>query len=282
MTERAVLSAHRIDDLVDLVALATDEELSADELLTACHEQSDVVLMADDLGDAVSLGVGRAVDGALVAVVRLLVVSPESRRNGRARALVRHAVEWAIERGATRLELGGALPFALFPGVPVESPLLALAADEGFELGAERSRWSVPNTFRSDPPSGVTVRRAVRDDDVMAVTLAASARWPRLSDEIARALDNGTCHVAFADEEIVGLATHSIARATWAGPIVVESKWRRRGVGAALLAQLCRDLMIAEFPTLVVADADDGAEQFLRAAGARPAGAWRRASRTLD
>ena len=285
MTDRSLLGAHRIDELVELVALAAgDEDLSGDELLTACHEQADTVLMADDRGDAVSLGVGRAASGELVAVVRLLVVAPDARRTGRARELLRHAVEWAAERGAVRLELGGALPFALWPGVPVDSALLDLASAEGFDVGGERSMWAVPNRFRAEQPAGLVIRRAVRDDDVMAVTLQASARWPRLSDEIARALEHGTCHVAFVDgtTDIVGLATHSITRATWAGPIVVDDSWRRRGVGAALLGQLCRDLMIAEFPRLIVAEAEDGAESFLRSAGATPAGAWRRVSRTID
>ena len=280
MIDRSILSAHRIDDLVDLVARATvDEDLSGDELLTACHEQADTVLIADDGDDAVSLGLGRAASGDLVAVVRLLVVAPSDARAERERELLEHAVAWAGERGASRLEIGGALPFALWPGLGAGSTMVATAQQAGFSVGDERTMWAVPNLFRTDQPAGIVIRRAVRDDDVLAVTLAAASRWPRLSDEIARALDHGTCHVAMVDDdgsEIVGVATHSITRATWAGPIVVEPAWQRRGVGSALLGQLCRDLMIAEFPRLVVSDADSGAEAFLRAAGAAPIGAWHR------
>ena len=46
---------------------------------------------------------------------------------------------------------------------------------------------------------------------------------------------------------------------------------QRRGVGHALLGQVCRDLMIAEFPAAEVHGVDDpAAEAFLVAAGAQP------------
>ncbi len=135
----------------------------------------------------------------------------------------------------------------------------------------------MPTSFRAAPPTGVVIRRVVHDDDVTAVILAVSAHWPRSSDEVARALDHGTCHGAFvaspADPDgrrgdLIGLGCHSVTRASWVGPLVVAAAERRRGVGHALLAQICRDLMIAEFPTAEVPGLRDaGAEAFAVAAG---------------
>ena len=141
--------------------------------------------------------------------------------------------------------------------------------------------FTVPSSFRAAPPDDVVVRRAVRDDDVTAVTLAVASAWPRLSDEVARALDHGTCHAAFtavpADStepadglgEVVGVGCHSVTRATWVGPLIVRPDRRRSGIGHALLGQICRDLMIADFRAAEVPGiAADDAEAFLMAAGA--------------
>jgi GNAT superfamily N-acetyltransferase len=124
----------------------------------------------------------------------------------------------------------------------------------------------------------VVVRRAVRDDDVTTVTLAVASSWPRLSDEVARALDHGTCHAAFTAVptdpaaglgEVVGVGCHSVTRATWVGPLIVRPDRRRSGIGHALLGQICRDLMIADFGAAEVPGiAADDAEAFLMAAGA--------------
>lgn len=274
--------AERIDELVALLAVAApDEDLTADELLTACYEQQPgVVLAPEGGGAAVAVGVGRAGDGALVAAVRLLVVGPERAADGLTGALLDAAEQWALERGAERIELGGALPFALWPAVDAGSGLVHAAGRRGYEAPRRLRSFAVPAAFRAPVPTGVTVHRAVRDDDVTAVTLAAASAWPRRSDEIARALDHGTCHAAFATSsgdpdgvrgEVVGLGCHSVTRATWVGPLVVRPEHRRRGVGHALLGQICRDLMIAEFSAAEVHGIDDpDAEAFLLAAGARP------------
>jgi len=95
---------------------------------------------------------------------------------------------------------------------------------------------------------------------------------------VARALDHGTCHVAVAGPEdveeegtVLGIGCHSVTRAGWIGPLVVVPGARRRGVGAALLGQICRDLMIAELPVAHAPGVDDpGVEGFLEAAGGRP------------
>ena len=279
MTTFEVRGPERVEDLLALVR--SDDaaaDLSTDELLLACHERGGVVMVADGVG-AVAVAIGRGIDGVLLASVRLLIADPSldvaAADVARGRLLDR-AREWAVERSVTRIELGGGLPFSLWPGVAADDRLLAVAADRGYETGAGWTLHRVPVAFRSEPPAGVVIRRAVHDPDVALVEVEAAARWPRRSDEIARALDHGTCHIAVSagddGDELLGLATHSIARAGWSGPIVVIDAQRRRGIGRALVGQLCRDLMIAEFPHLVVPDAVDvDAQSFLASMGAMPA-----------
>jgi GNAT superfamily N-acetyltransferase len=282
--------AERIEELTALVAVsAPDEDLTADELLTALYDQPGVVFGHDDGSGVVAVGVGRDPSGTLVASLRIVAVHPERRGAGVGAALLGAAEAWAVERGAARIELGGLLPFPLWPGVDPESGLVGLARSHGYVDGGELRAFVVPSSFRSSPPEGVTVRRAVRDEDVTAVTLAVASYWSRRSDEVARALDHGTCHVAFTTSpvdpegrqgEVVGIGCHSITRATWVGPLVVRVDDRRRGIGHALLGQICRDLMIADFPVVEVpgvGEGDAAAEAFLVAAGATV----RRSYRTL-
>ncbi len=277
MTDLVVWGPERVGELLALTRTRYGaEELSVDELLLSCHERGGVVLGADGVG-AVAVAVGRSHDGELVASVRLVVgrgPSPEELH-----PLLDAAERWAADRSATRVVLGGGLPFALWPGVPVDSIVERAAVGHGYEYGRRWTSWKVPSTFRAEPPADVTVRRAVRDDDVSLVMVAAAASWPRRSDEIARALEHGTCHVAVASPDgtdaVVGIATHSIARAGWMGPLVVVAGHRRRGVGRALLGQVCRDLMIAEFDHVVVGEVpDDDAIAFMGAVGAEPGEAF--------
>jgi GNAT superfamily N-acetyltransferase len=287
MTEFEPWGADRVDDLVDLLLrVAPHEDLTADELLTACHEQSGLVVATADGESVVSVGTGRDIDGSLVASIRLLAVGREHQRTGRGSALLDHAEDWAAGRGATRIVAGGSLPFGLWPGVPEGSPLESLALARGYVLTTEWDAVEVPVSFRADPPEGVSIRRAVRDEDVTTVMLAAAAKWPRLSDEIARALEHGTCHVALAmsggEETVVGVGCHSVTRAAWVGPLLVDSPRRRRGTGRALLGQICRDLMIAEFANVVVADVpSDEARAFLDSVDAKPTLRYRRLVKPL-
>ena len=273
MTDLVVWGPERVGDLLSLVQRHEGaDDLTVDELLLSCHERGGVVLGHESVG-AVAVALGRSADGDLVASVRLL--APVEPTPAGLLPLLEVAERWAAERSAPRLVLGGGLPFALWPGVQAGSTVELVAVERGYRRGRTWNAWRVPATFRADPPPGVVVRRAVRDDDVTLVMVEAAARWPRRSDEIARALEHGTCHVAMASTEsgetVVGIATHSIARAGWTGPLVVVAGERRRGVGRSLLGQVCRDLMIAEFTDVVVGEVpDDVALAFLSSAGATP------------
>jgi GNAT superfamily N-acetyltransferase len=120
--------AERIEELTALVAVsAPDEDLTADELLTALYDQPGVVFGHDDGSGVVAVGVGRDPSGTLVASLRIVAVHPERRGAGVGAALLGAAEAWAVERGAARIELGGLLPFPLWPGVDPESGLVGLA-----------------------------------------------------------------------------------------------------------------------------------------------------------
>lgn len=271
----------RVDELVArLTSVMPAEDLTADEVFTACFDRPGVVLAAAGDDGVVAVGVDRALDGEVVAAVRLLIA--ESGAQSVRHELLDAAERWARDRGASRLELGGALPFPLWPGVEATSDLAAVALDRGYTVLGEFASHGVPSSFRSDPPVGVDIRRAVRDEDVVAVLIAAAAACPWWSDEIARALEHGTCHMATViDPEeghtVVGLGCHSITRATWLGPLVVLDRHRRRGIGHALLGQICRDLMIADFPMVEVPEVHPPvAEAFFAAAGSSPLRSYRR------
>ena len=276
----------RVEELTQLVRRAMPEEdLTADELFTACYDQPGIVL-ADGRG-AVAAGVGVDADGARIVSVRLLAVDTDHRRRGTAGALLAEVEDWATAQGASRVELGGGLPFPLWPAVDATSGLLPLAEARGYASTHPLTAHGVPNTFRSEPPEGVEIRRAVHDEQVAAVVIATASQWPRWSDEVARALEHGTCHVALRSDgvgpdAVLGIGCHSVTRATWVGPFGVRADHRRRGIGHARLGQICRDLMIAEFPIAEVPDVhDDGVTAFLDATGARPVRSYRRMALVL-
>ena len=76
--------ADRVDDIVDLMLrVAADEDLTPDEMLTACHERSGIVMATEDGESVIAVGVDRDLDGQLVASIRLIAVGPNVQRSGR-------------------------------------------------------------------------------------------------------------------------------------------------------------------------------------------------------
>ena len=163
----------------------------------------------------------------------------------------------------------------------------------GYVDEGEVRAFAVPSTFRSSPPEGVVVRRAVRDDDVTAVPSpwprpgpAAPTRWPAPSTTAPATSPSPRRRPTPSGRrgEVSASGATPSPGPTWVGPLVVRPDARRRGVGHALLGQICRDLMIAEFPHAEVhgiADGDSAAEAFLRAAGADQARSYRVLARPL-
>jgi GNAT superfamily N-acetyltransferase len=244
------------------------EELSEDELLAVCFDdpgsdpdrpgrpgEAAIVLATED-GTGAAVAVIRAwgEPDALhkVAFVKLLVVHPDHRRRGHGHALLAAVERWAWHEGAAELQLAGSAPFYLWPGVDATATeMLCLAEARGYRPFSSDVNMALPTTFRADAPEGTVVRRVISDADVHLVQDLVEAHWPEWWPETERAIEHGCCHAVFAEDadgsRAIGFGCHSVNRAGWLGPMGTDPEQRAAGVGQALLGQICRDLMIAEY-----------------------------------
>lgn len=242
-------------DLEALLAAALPEEaLSADELAATLYADPDGAVLGDPSGRG---AVGVAVRGT-TGFVTVVVVDPGAQRSGIGRSLLAAAHEWLRGRGATHVVTGTSAPRYLWPGVDVEAHAAAVAlfAAAGYEQVGTNRNHRCPTSYRGPAPAGVALRR-VRlgsgDDD--AVLRLAERAFPQWVDEVARAVPHGCCHAAFDDETGValGFGCHSVNRAGWIGPMATDPAAQGRGIGAALLGAVCRDLELAELPEAEIA-----------------------------
>jgi len=268
-------------ELAALVAAALpEEELSEDELLAVCWDDPGpdgvdarpddgvVLALADGTGAAVGVlrSWGDPTAPHKIGYVKLLVVHPEARRAGRGHALLDAVERWAWEHGASELQLSGSAPFYLWPGVDATATeMLCLAEARGYRPFSSDVNMALPTTFRAEAPAGTTVRRVIDDADVALVRALVETHWPEWWPETARAIEHGCCHGVFVaasdggaaggagggtgdgSERAIGFGCHSVNRAGWLGPMGTDPDARAGGVGQALLGQICRDLMIADF-----------------------------------
>jgi GNAT superfamily N-acetyltransferase len=124
--------------------------------------------------------------------------------------------------------------------------MLALAEVAGFERRGLALNMSAPTTFRAGAPEGVEVRRALDEADAAAALGLCRAHWPHWEAEVQRGVEHGSCLVAAVHGgEVAGFACHSVNRAGWVGPIGTDPAHRRRGIAAALMGEVCRDLAAA-------------------------------------
>jgi mycothiol synthase len=259
----------RAGDVTALVAAAMpEEELSVDELLGVCWDDpgpddpgdpvGTVLVVAEgDLPLGVAVAIARSLgDGAnpvRLAWLKLIAVHPDHRRQGIGHALLAAVESWAWEQGASELHLAGSPPFYLWPGVDATATeMLCLVESRGYRDIGSDVNMALGTDFRADPPDGVTTRRVVQDVDVARIDDLVGANWPEWLDETHRAIEHGCCHGAFVTgddgtERAIGFACHSVNRAAWLGPMGTDPSLQQGGVGSALLAQVCRDLRIAEF-----------------------------------
>jgi len=254
----------RAGDLAELLELALpDERLTADELLGVCWDDDGVgrstVLGCPGGEGAIAVAV-RPTEGAPetpVGVVTLLVVEPAAQAQGRGRALLEAAHEWAFdEGGAQAVVAGGLVPWYLFPGVDVRfTRALSLAEAIGYRETGAALNLSCSTSVRAKPPAGVALRRVLDEPDAAAVDDLCRVHWPYWRAEAARGVEHGACHAAFdsADGGIVGFACHSVNRGGWVGPIGVNPERQRGGVGGALLSALFVDLRVARHATAEIA-----------------------------
>ena len=249
-------TADRVGDLTELVTAAMPSEaLSADELLACCWDDPGVVLGTGDGSGAIGASLTRdADDRVTAAAVKIVAVHPGRRREGVGRALLAELEAWAWQQGALAVTLGAAAPFYLWPGVDVRALAMSCLAEEaGYRDLGLALNMSVPATFRAPTPEGCTVERVLEDVDVVRVDELVARHWPEWTPETSVGLAQGSCFAAFdADRRAVGFACHSVNRAGWFGPTGTDPSCRGAGIGHALLAEVCRDAMVAGYPDVEI------------------------------
>jgi mycothiol synthase len=221
-----------------------DERLTADELAHVCFGEGDEVLGDDDGAIAYTL---RQFGEHRAMWILLVAVDPSRRRKGLGSALVRAALEVARARGAGSAHLGDAVPRYLWPGVELTNTRAGMLFESlGFERGLVGINMSIPSSFRTAAPTGVTVER---ESGTGAVDFAAR-HYPHWIDELQVAIARGTAFAARTDAgDTIGFGCHSCNRAAWIGPMATDPTRQHGGVGAAVLAAVCRDLQAQGRPT---------------------------------
>jgi GNAT superfamily N-acetyltransferase len=254
--------------LVD--ATLPGEQLSADELVSACFDDPDPsTVLALPGGEGAIAAVVRASQDGRIAHLMLIAVEPAAQGQGRGRRLLAAAEDWAFNvMGAGEVQAGGWSPFGLWPGVDVRwTRSLCLFEAAGYEGRQAGLTLSCPSTHRAPPPEGVAVRRALEDVEAIAARRWSDTHLPGWGLQVERALDHGCCLVALAEAEIAGLVCHSVNRAGWIGPLAVSAHQRRRGIGRALLGAACADLGAAGLPDVQITTPTP-VEFYARSAGA--------------
>lgn len=181
------------------------------------------------------------------AHIQLLVVHPDAQRRGYATALIDHVTSWAVSNNIAMMQVGGAAPYYLYTGVDTRW----IAAQCFFEkLGFNRTMVELDLFCGTRPRavggSGISVSRVIAPDDVEALQHFAEAEYPQWIPEYLRGVEHGTVMIARnEDGVVVGAGAHSVNRFGVIGPIGVSSTTQRGGVGAAVMAELLKDLSIA-------------------------------------
>lgn len=213
------------------------EALTADDLVTCCFEGGAEVIGDDSAAAAFVI---KDFGELTTAWLLLLAVSPSQRRQGRARELVAAVVRRCRARGAAELHTGNCAPRYVWPGVDLSATeALAFFQTLGFEPYDHGLNMTLPTTFRSAAPAGITIEREAGDG---AGGLAAR-EYPHWVDEVLRGTERGTTFAARdGDGTTIAFAAHSVNRATWIGPMATDPERQHAGTGHALLGALAEDI----------------------------------------
>ena len=240
-------SPERAPELSDLLHdVMSSEGLSADELQNVCWDDPGSVVLGSADGSSAVAGVLRETGPTTTGFVRLIAVHPGRRRTGEAASLLKAMEELLVGGGAQRFQLGGESPRFLWPGIDIRwTAAQCLAESAGYSAVGAELNMSCATTFRAPEPDGIEVRRIIDEHDAGAAVALAEVAYPWWVDELARGIEQGGAFGAFESESMRGFAAHSVNRDGWVGPMATDPEVQSRGIGAALLSELCRDLMVA-------------------------------------
>ncbi len=223
--------------------------------------------------------VRRHLGGRVRGFVKLLSVSPEHRGTGIGSALLVRLEDALRRRGASDVEIDGAAPYYLLPGLPVDAvDALAFLTRRGWKQVDERRSMTAPlkGFERIDPnaeeivAAGIVARRA-RREDAPAVTrdigAAFSADWAVEIEASLRQQPPGT-HIAVSGDRVVAFACAGLWGRNAFGPMGTVAEFEGRGLGRRLLGRALSDLARTGAGDAVIAWI--GPERFYaRAASAR-------------
>jgi len=238
-----------------LEAALPGEGFTEDDVRTIIFDDPGMVVGVTNATGAlcgVSAAVVRRFGDVCVGYVKLVAVHPTDRRGGIGRRLLSSLERWCAGEGATEVHLSGVAPVYFWPGIDMKAmtPMLCLAEHLGYQPRSGEYNMVLPVTFRAAVGDGILLRRIVNDVDDLAMVELISAHWPWWLDEYRRAVEGATAIGAFEDDPdgdrvALGFVCHSVSRLGLLGPMGTNPARQGGGVGAALVAEVGKDLMAA-------------------------------------
>ena len=200
---------------------------AADELADALFAPDQPALVRGDPG----VGVVATVVAEGRGYVRLLVVDPAHRGNGRGHELL--AAAEADLAGQPTVTVGADTPYFLFPGVETsETAMLCLLERHHYERAEANFNMAVDLTALPPDTGGYQVATGGERDEVDRWMAANWANW-RL--EVLRALDKGTLLLARDDRGISTFCAYDVNRRGLLGPVASRFDLIGKGVAAPLI-----------------------------------------------
>ena len=174
------------------------------------------------------------------AYLRLLVVHPTARREGRGDRLLDAAEDDLAP--APSITVGADAPDYLFPGVETtEVGLHCLLERRRYTRGEANFNMLVDlRDLPEVPPHDMVTVARVEDRDEVAHWV--SANWPNWEVEALRCLDRGRLMVARDRSGIVAFCCWDGARTGWVGPVAVRPATIGQGRGRAVLLAALHEL----------------------------------------
>jgi GNAT superfamily N-acetyltransferase len=202
---------------------------TADELAAVLFDRDRPALVRGDP----EVGVVATGESGGAGFVKLLVVDPAQRGQGRGRALL-VAAEADLAHTSS-ITVGTDAPYYLFPGVETNATaLLCLLERRRYQRHDATFNMSVDLQRLPAVPEGDAARVAHPGDRDDLVAWLKS-HWPNWYDEGLRAFEKNTLVIAEDDEGLSAMCAYDVNRRGHVGPVAVRPNLIGRGAGVAVL-----------------------------------------------
>jgi GNAT superfamily N-acetyltransferase len=225
------LQAHSVDAMAALCRRSMTDPPTADELEAVLFDRDRPALVRGDP----EVGVVATGESGGAGFVKLLVVDPAHRRQGRGQALL--AAAEADLAHTSSITVGTDAPYYLFPGVETNATaLLCLLERRRYQRHDATLNMSIDLRGLPADPGGDAVRVAYpADRDDLVAWL--KSHWLNWYDEALRAFEKGTLVIAEDDEGLSAMCAYDVNRRGHVGPVAVRPNLIGRGAGAAVLVR---------------------------------------------